>query len=114
MELKGLTRELAGNCVIKSKTETSFELALAPSQEHLLNQSHADRIEKALQTWFSQDMKLSIVLEDSENETPAEANARLDRERQRAAQHSVNNDPTVQSLLDTFNGTIDQDSIQPQ
>lgn len=114
MELKGLTRELAGNCVIKSKTENSFELALAPSQEHLLNKSHADRIEKSLQTWFSKDMKLSIVLEDSENETPAEANDRMERERQKAAQNSVNNDPTVQSLLDTFNGTIDQDSIQPQ
>ncbi len=54
------------------------------------------------------------VIENSENETPAEANIRMERERQKAAKNSVNSDPAVQSLLDTFNGTIDQDSIQPQ
>lgn len=112
--LKGLTKELAGNCVIKSKTESKFELALAPSQEHLLNASHKDRIEQAIQTKFGADVVLEIVLEDSDNETPAETNARLQRERQKAAENSVNSDQTVQSLLDTFNGTIDQDSIQPQ
>jgi DNA polymerase III subunit gamma/tau len=112
--LKGLTKELASNCVIKSKTENKIELALMPSQEHLLNKSQESRIEKALQAKFGEAMSLSIVLEDSDNETPAEANARMERERLKAAQNSVNNDPNVQSLLDTFNGTIDQESIQPQ
>jgi len=114
MELKGLTKELAGNCVIKSQTETKIELALTSSQEHLLNTSQQGRIEQAIKTKFGADISLSIVLEDSENETPSEANARLGRERQKAAENSVNGDPGVQSLLDTFNGTIDQDSIQPQ
>ncbi|MBL1140512.1 MAG: DNA polymerase III subunit gamma/tau [Proteobacteria bacterium] len=112
--LKGLTKELASNCVIKSKTDTKIELALTTSQEHLLNKSQQDRIEQAIKTKFGEGMMLEIVLEDSDNETPAEANARLERERQKAAKISVQNDPNVQSLLDTFNGTIDQDSIQPQ
>ena len=112
--LKGLTKELAGNCVLKSQTDTKLELALAPSQEHLLNQSQKDRIEQAIKTKFGADIVLDILLEDSDNETPAEANARMQRERQKAAANSVNSDPGVQSLLDTFNGTIDQDSIQPQ
>jgi DNA polymerase III subunit gamma/tau len=114
MGLKGLTKELAGNCVIKSQTESKIELALTPSQEHLLNDSQQGRIEQAIKSKFGESVSLSIVLEDSDNETPAEANARMERERQKAAQNSVNNDPAVQSLLDTFNGSIDQDSIQPQ
>ncbi len=112
--LKGLTKELAGNCVIKTQSETKIELALTPTQEHLLNASQQGRIEQALKDKYGADIALSIVLEDSENETPAEANARMERERQKAAVNSVNSDPVVQSLMDTFNGTIDQDSIQPQ
>ena len=112
--LKGLTKELASNCVIKSQSDSKIELALSPNQEHLLNKSQQDRIELALKSKFGDGLSLSIVLEDSDNETPAEANARKERERLKDAQNSINNDPVVQSLMDTFNGTIDQDSIQPQ
>ncbi len=111
--LKGLTKELAGNCVIKSRTETKIELALTPTQEHLLNKSQKDRIEQAIKKTYSDNLSLEIVLEDSDNETPAEANARMQRERKKAAENSVKNDPNVQSLLDTFNGTVDPDSIRP-
>jgi DNA polymerase III subunit gamma/tau len=114
MELKGLTKELAGNCVIKSQTESKFELALMPSQEHLLNPSQKGRIEQAVKAKFGENVEFSIVIENSDNETPAEANARMERERQKAAKNSVNSDANVKSLLDAFSGTIDQDSIQPQ
>lgn len=112
--LNGLTKELANNCVIKSHDENKIVLSLSPTLEHLLNKSQQNRIELALKSKFGEDLSLEIILEDSENETPAETNARLQREKLKAAQNSINNDPVVQSLLDTFNGTIDQDSIQPQ
>ena len=51
---------------------------------------------------------------DSTNETPFETNARLKKEKQKAAENSLKNDPTVKSLMDTFDASIDQDSIQPQ
>lgn len=114
IRLNGLTKELANNCVIKSHEGDKFALALSPTLEHLLNKSQQNRIELALKSKFGESLSLEIVLEDSENETPAEANARMQREKLKAAQNSINNDPAVQSLLDTFNGTIDQDSIQPQ
>ncbi len=115
MALVGLVKELAGNCVLKTHTDNRIELALAPSQEHLLlNQNQKERLEQAIQTRFGSDIKLAILVEDSSNETPAETNARLERERQKVAENSVNNDPTVKSLMDTFNASVDQDSIQPQ
>jgi DNA polymerase-3 subunit gamma/tau len=114
MGLKGLTKELAGNCVIKSQTDIKLELALATSQEHLLNPSQKIRFEQAIKTYLGEEVKLSIVIENSDNETPAETNARVGRERQKVAENSMNSDSGVQSLLDTFNGAIDQDSIQPQ
>jgi len=115
MALVGLVKELAGNCVLKTHTGNRIELALAPSQEHLLlNQNQKERLEQAMKTRFGSDVKLDILVEDSSNETPAETNARLEQEKQKAAENSVNNDPTVKSLMDTFNASVDQDSIQPQ
>ena len=115
MALVGLVKELAGNCVLKSHTDNLIELALAPSQEHLLlNQNQKHRLEQAIQTRFGSEVKLTILVEDSSNETPAETNARLEREKQKVAENAINNDPTVKSLVDTFNASVDQDSIQPQ
>ncbi len=113
MALAGLVKELAGHCALKSHTANKVELSLVPSQEHLLNPTQKERLEQAIKIRFGNDVKLSIVVEDPANETPAEANARLQREKQLAAEQSVKSDPNVQSLMDTFNATLDPDSIQP-
>ena len=114
MALAGLVKELAGNCTLKSHTADKVELALAPAQENLFSQNQKEQLEQAIKTRFGQDVKMVIVVESSENETPAETNTRLERERQKQAEQSVNSDPMVKSLMDTFNATVDQDSIQPQ
>ncbi|MCG8378006.1 MAG: DNA polymerase III subunit gamma/tau [Proteobacteria bacterium] len=114
MALAGLVKELAGNCVLKSHSDDKVELALAPAQEHLLNHNQKERLEQAIKTRFGPGVNLVILIEDSENETPTETLSRLEREKQKAAQQSVNSDPVVKSLMDTFNATIDQDSIQSQ
>ncbi len=114
MALVGLVKELAGNCALKSHSENKVELALAPTQQHLLNDNQKKRLEQAIKIRFGQDVKLNIVVEDSRDETPAETNARLEKEKLKAAEASLNNDPAVKSLIDTFNASIDEDSIQPQ
>ena len=113
MALAGLVKELAGNCALKSHTADKIELALTPSQEHLLNQNQKERLEQAIKTRFGPEVKLVITVERPEDETPAEAKARHERERQKAAELSVNKDPAVQTLMDAFNATVDKDSIQP-
>lgn len=113
LALAGLVKELAGNCALKTHTEDKVELSLSPNQEHLLNSTQKQRLEQAIKTRFGNHVALSIEVEDPNNETPAQARAREERERQKAAELSVQNDPTVKSLMDTFNATVDKDSIQP-
>lgn len=113
MALAGLARELAGNCALKQHTGNKIELALSPSQEHLLNPTQQQRLEQAICNHFGEKLSLTITIEDPENETPAQARSRKMREKQKAAEQSVQNDPTVQTLIDTFNATVDKDSIQP-
>lgn len=114
MALAGLVKQLAGHCVLKSHTKEKIELTLAPSQEHLLNQNQKERLEQALKKRFGPALELVITIAASDNETPTETDTRLERERQQAATQSVNTDPVVKSLMDTFDASVDQDSIQPQ
>lgn len=114
MALAGLVKELAGSCVLKSHTKDKVELALAPAQENLFSPNQKTQLEQAIKTRFGSGVQVIIVVENSENETPAETNARLERERQKLAEQSVNNDPIVKTLIDTFDAKVDQDSILPQ
>ena len=113
MALAGLVKELAGNCALKTHTADKVELALSPSQEHLLNSNQKERLEQAIKTRFGEQVQLIISVEDPAHETPAEVRTRQEQERQKAAEESVENDPAVKSLIDTFNATLDKDSIQP-
>ena len=113
MALAGLVKELAGHCVLKSHTPDKVQLALAPGQVHLLNRNQQDRLEKAIQTRFGADVKVVISVEEPQAETPAQAKARAEMERQQAAIRSLEEDPNVKSIVEAFNATLDKDSIHP-
>ncbi len=112
MALTGLLKELARNCVLKAQSANKIELALTPAQEHLLNQNQKDRLQQALQGHLGATIKLTIGIEDSRHETPAESNARREQERQAALTISVHNDPVVKAIVDEFDASVDQASIQ--
>jgi len=113
MALAGLVRELAGHCVLKEHTRDRIQLALAPAQEHLLNPTQKERLQKALKTRFGEDVRIVISVEDPAAETPARKREREEHERQKAAEASVENDPNVRALQDLFDATLDRDSIRP-
>ena len=113
MALSGLVKELAGHCALKSRTADRIELALAPAQENLFGKNQKAQLAEALKARFGAHLKVRIVAEAPAAETPAEAAAKLAEARQAEARQSVNRDPVVQTLLDTFDATLDQDSIRP-
>ena len=114
MALSGLVKELAGHCALKSRTADRIELALAPAQESLFGKNQKAQLAEALKARFGAHLKVRIVAEAPAALTPAEAAAKLAEARQAEARQSVNSDPVVQTLLDTFDATLDQDSIRPE
>ena len=113
MALAGLVKELAGNCVLKEHTDTRVTLALAPAQEHLLKTSQKDRLQEAIRTRFGKEVKLRILVEEPEMETPAERRVREEQERQAEAVRSFSEDTDVKKMMETFDATLDKNSIQP-
>ena len=113
MALAGLVKELAGHCILREHTRDRVHLVLSPSQEHLMNTSQKDRLVSALKTRFGDELKVTITVEDSEHETPVQKKNRVEEDRQKAAEKSVESDPKVKLMQDMFNATVDKSTIRP-
>ena len=79
LNLGGVTRTLAANCLLCAVSEDGCLLKLAEHHASLWNASHEDRIANSLSELYGKTIKVDIEVGDTEIETPA---ARADRERQ--------------------------------
>jgi len=113
MALAGLVKELAGHCVLKEHTDEKIYLVLTPAQEHLLKTTQKERLSTALKAHFGKDIAIKITVETPGAETPTQRKEREKREEQSAAEKSVQEDPVVKAMQETFGATVDEDSIRP-
>jgi DNA polymerase-3 subunit gamma/tau len=114
MALAGLVKELAGHCVLKEHTNDKVHLVLTPAQEHLLNTSQKDRLQKAITTRFGKQVKLVISVDAVAEETPSEQRIRAEKERQENAVKAFVDDPDVNSIIDSFDASMNMNSIRPR
>ena len=113
MALTGLLKELAGHCVLKELSKEKIHLVLTPEQEHLLNTAQRGKLERAIKTRFGDQVKLVVSVDNPDAETPKQEQHRLEQDRKDKAVESFNNDTAVRDMIDTFDASIDQNSIQP-
>jgi DNA polymerase III subunit gamma/tau len=114
LDITGLTKQLAANCILKAHTTDALTLELQGAHSKLLTDNTRERLQQALQAYCKQPVRVQIDIgRDPQAESPAQSQERQRQERQTAAQQSVAKDARVQSLLDTFNAKIDTDSVQP-
>lgn len=113
LNLGGVLNQLAMNCVPQEQSETKFVLYLAPGCENLLTSERRSRLQESLQKHYNNNLKLDIVVNASEQETPAQKVEREENERRAAARDSIQSDANVQKIVDAFGAQINSDSIQP-
>ena len=114
LELSGLVKEFAGHCVLKEQGQNRIHLVLRPAQEHLLKTTQKDKLQKAITDRFGMDIKLIISVEESGTMTPTQQKQQAEQDRQTQEKASFQQDPFVKEMQDTFNATIDLNSIQPK
>ena len=114
MALDGLTKELASHCTLQEYEGNRICLNLLPAQEHLSATNQKEQLQAALRSRFDAEIRLVVTVEASEDETPAQREARKDIEAKRAALADVEKDPDVDLFKDTFDATIDKESIKYQ
>jgi len=113
LNLRGMVKQLAVNCVLQEKSATEVKLTLSKQNEQLLNPAMQKKLEEALCSCLQQKLKLSIVLGEQQVESPAKTSARNQAERQQSAEETIHQDSMVQALKDNFNAEVVPHSVKP-
>jgi DNA polymerase-3 subunit gamma/tau len=113
LNLTGMLKQLAVNCALIGRTGDTLSLLLDSSQANLRTARLEERLQQALQTYYQAPIKLVLSVGEPGGATPAQAQARVQGERQQAAVQVIQSDANVQALIETFNARIHLDSIQP-
>lgn len=111
--LSGMPRQLAMNCACEKLDEEKITLSLAPSLKHLLNPDRLAEVQAAVQQLSGQALQLSIEVEESDKETPAECLQRLGFEQKSQIKAEIESDPGVKALMSEFGASIVEQSIKP-
>ncbi|MEE9354505.1 MAG: DNA polymerase III subunit gamma/tau [Methylococcaceae bacterium] len=113
MKLRGMTRELANNCVLEAIDEKTCVLLLDPGHKQLKSEKTAEKLQQSLQTYTGNAIKLAIQVEKVENETPAVQINKQREEKQKAAVDAIENDENVRALKEHFDARVIPGSISP-
>ena len=113
MKVRGMTRELANNCVLASIDDTSCNLVLTPGHSQLISPRAQEKLQQALQQYCGKPIKLHIKTEETDNVTPAQQIIQKKQDIQQSAVDSINADEGVQALKENFDARVMPGTIEP-
>lgn len=116
LHLRAMTAALANNCVLLSYENHVLRLGLAEHHEAMKTENAQQRLTEALRQVLGEALSVRIeIMGDQAHslETPAQRLARLNQERQQAAEQAIHNDALTQSVRQTFDAEIVPGSIRP-
>ena len=112
LKLTGMTQNLAANTGLKL-TESSAILSASEGTFRLLNETHKSRVVGAFKQQFGDTFLVEFVMGSPDIETPSEWKDRKKQERLTLAISAIEGDPNVVSLVNRFNATILQSTVEP-
>lgn len=110
MALTGMTKQLANNCALEHIDDKVCTLTIAPNSVYTANSK--DNLEKTLQIYCGNALKLAINVKAMTSDTPAAQQAKAKDERQQQAARDIHSDETVQALKTHFDARVIADSIE--
>ena len=110
--ISGLSKELAMNCACEKLNDTDIVLCLHPNKKHLFKDSRQQEIEQAINGFLPASIKLSISIEESDKETPAECLQRLQHNKLRETTASLSNESGVQDIMREFGAVLNESSVR--
>ena len=113
LPLEGAVRNLARNCVLVSRADAIWHLALRPGHQVLLSDDRVRSLESGLAEYLGRPVKLQINVDEQATDTPDEIAAEQTRQRIEQARQALEQDPVVRRLVEQFDGRLDPESIRP-
>jgi DNA polymerase-3 subunit gamma/tau len=103
LKVSGLAQQLARQSELKQFDGNFMQLAIPSSARHLAEKPYQDKLSSALSEHFGMPVRLDIVMGETRGDSV-----------QDRAVASINQDGFVREMLERFDATIDQASIQPE
>jgi DNA polymerase-3 subunit gamma/tau len=115
LNLQGMARELAKNCVLVSFSEGRAVLSLAPQHKHLQSNKIAqDKLQAALSEYFVKPIRLSVELGVAKDvATPAAVEQHEKLTRQQQAEEAIKQDAFVREAQAHLGAQVIENSIRP-
>jgi DNA polymerase-3 subunit gamma/tau len=113
LEISGLARQLANNCVLIGRRGNVIRLGLDPRNQMMRTQGPVDKLTQALSKYFGEAVRIEFEAPVAGAETPAQAEQRAVVEELDSARQSLESDPAVRALRETFGATLLPDSVRP-
>jgi DNA polymerase III subunit gamma/tau len=113
MDLSGMPRQLADNCVLLGRDGATLRLALDPRRTALQTRAIEDKLAQALSRHFGRPVRLEIEVRATEAETPARAIERQQAERRAQARAAFEADATVDAFRQRFGASVVAESVRP-
>ena len=112
LELNGMTKVLAENCVLITLTDSNVHLQIDPKHASLANEKQSKQLQQALQKKFGDNFQLKLEVSKSDASTPAQQVEHQMAQELEDAKTALVEDPHVQSILQDFGGSLDENSIK--
>jgi len=114
MNLGGMARQLANNCILNALTEAQCHLLLDVRFKELHGKKTEQSLSKALERYLGRSIKLVIQTQSLENTTtPAVLINEQIKSRQQAAEQAIDDDEAVRALKDRFAAHVIPGTIEP-
>jgi len=114
LNVQGMARELAKNCVLEKFAEGKISLSLAPQHKQFLtNKMAQDKLQAALSDYFAQPIRLSLTVGAPVSAaTPAAVEQQEKQVRQQSASDAISHDPFVLEAQAQLDAQIVENSIK--
>lgn len=113
LEVAGLARQLANNCMLIGRQGGLVRLGLDPRNNMMRVPNAVDKLAQALSKYFGETVRIEFEAPIAGAETPAQAEKRAVVEELDSARQSLESDPAVRALRETFGATLLPDSVRP-
>jgi DNA polymerase-3 subunit gamma/tau len=113
LDITGLTKQLALHMAPDAWDDDQLVLLIGLEHESIHSTDREKELIAALHRVLGDSVNISIRVEQPVAETPAQKKQRLLAENQQAAEQSINTDPEVAKLVDSFGASVSPGSIRP-
>ena len=112
LSLKGLSREFAMHLSLSQSSDQKIKFNLDPIYENLHSEQRVAELSEQLSKHTGTPVELAVELSRGDQPSPAVRKAKHESDSKQQAIKTVYNDPNVQELVDRFDATIIDSTIQ--